>query len=217
MIKIPPLLRMLLAMALSVNDARAQEFVSACEPVFIGWSSTGKAALGVKVDDEGNSRVEYHYKIVDLVTDEIVFVKSFMLGYAAFANGFADESIKSELREFNIALKKYSIIRKKEMAVIRDPDKVVAGSGKYKVIFNKEMHNNIVHGYQLDISNGIKKKKIASRDVQTQKMHSINFLFAAISPDRKRTVIALVGRTPESDFTTFDVQFFGSNLTTGFK
>jgi hypothetical protein len=201
---------------LTVNIVCAQNIASDVEPVFIGWSATGKAALGVKATADENNTIEYHYKIVDVVTDKIMYSKTFMLGYAAFANGFAEESINLELEEFYREIGKFNIIKTEKNEVFHKAEEIIVDTTTYRIKLNEQMENNIVKRYQLSIDNGSKKKPIAVRDVTDSNMKSIAFVFATVSPDKKRIVVAVAGKKIDSTLA-YDVQFFGSNLITGFK
>jgi hypothetical protein len=183
------------------------------ELVYIGWSTNGKVATGIKVEDSQNSVYFYDYKITDLITDKVVFAKFFTLGFAAFANGFAEETIQDETKDFRNQLQ-VNHIHRSDLSTFEDPNNVVSGSKHFAVITKLSKEGGAIVLYEVEMKSGEKIKKVTRQELTARNAQDVFYLFAALSPDKKRLCITVL----EKDYSGEGEQriyVFGSNLTMG--
>jgi hypothetical protein len=183
------------------------------ELVYIGWSTNGKVATGIRVEDSQSSVYFYDYKITDLITDKIVYTKSFMLGFAAFANGFAEETIKDETEEFQKHLVTNHIHRS-DLSAFRNPNNIVSGSKHFAVTTKLSKEGGAITQYEMEIKSGEKIKKVTRQELTERSAQDVFYLFAALSPDKKRLCIAILEKD-NNEKEEQRIYVFGSNLTLG--
>jgi hypothetical protein len=178
---------------------------------FVGWSQNNKVAIGIKYDNDSDYIISYHYKIVDLISDKVIYDKTFKYGYAALADGFT--AVDEELAGFRKKIADNSIMQTLKATSLTDPKNITAGQTKYAIELKNTKQGNIISSYDLDIYQSDKMKKVTSRGLADKNVTQVEYLFSILSPDSKRICIVLLERNDDN----LNMAMYGSHLLIGFK
>ncbi len=182
--------------------------------IMSGWSQTSKALVGIKADDPEQTQFQFHYKIVDLITDKVLYTKSFSIPYASYATGYAEETIKTETKQLALEVKKHQIKIIASPILFPDSDCINIDGSIYQTLLSLERSSTLIEKYSLKIRTSLKSKTITTQNVASLEVNNVWYATSSLANDKKRLCIVILEQSANGSFT---LKLFGSHLTKGFE